>query len=240
MFLNPYLFAIVSIEPIEPNEKTGLSGEVDGSFKESSGNTQRKDYSRGIKLQYDYKNSADYIINNYIYSESGGEKIEESSFTHFRHLNALSRIVVWELYAQSEENEFINLNLRELAGTGLRLRFFKSDTLRLYMGLGVYASNEEYSLSSGSYVRESANRGNFYLSYKHKVKEEFEATATIYYQPAMEDASDYYLLANGDIKFFLTEKLAMKLSFGAKEDTEPFEGNKHSDTYYVLGVGYKF
>ena len=28
--------------------------------------------------------------------------------------------------------------------------------------------------------------------------------------------------------------------FGIKEDSEPFEGNKKSDKYYILGFGYRF
>ncbi|MDQ1339724.1 MAG: hypothetical protein QG567_877 [Campylobacterota bacterium] len=239
-FINSYLFSIVTIEPVEPNEKSGLSGEVDGSFKESSGNIERKDYSRGLKLQFDYKDNIAYAINNNIYAESEGQQIEDNSFIHFRHITKLDKLTAFEIYLQSEENKFLNLNLRELAGASLRFGFFRSEDLRLYFGAGAYASNEKYASIDGDNISENTNRGNIYLSYKQKIEEKMEAIATGYYQPAFKDSNDYYLLINGNINFFLTEKLALKLSFGAKEDTKPFESNKKSDSYYLLGIGYKF
>ena len=238
--LNAYLYGVVSIEPIEPNEKSGLSGEVDLAFKESSGNTQRKDYSTGAKLQYDYVNHLNYIIGNYLYAESNNEKIEDKSFVHYRHINRINDALVWELYAQSEKSEFINLKLRELIGVGIRLRFFKSDTVKFYFGLGAYDSKEIYEISQDIKEIENAGRANSYISYKQKIADKFEATATFYHQPVLDNSNDYYLVANGNAKIFLTQQLAMKISAGIKEDSKPFEGNKKSDRYYILGLGYKF
>ena len=240
MLLPVYAFGIVSVAPVEPGEKPGFSGEVDMAFKESSGNTRRKDYSSGAKLQYDYSDHTDFLIGNYLYAESADEKVEDRNFVHFRHLDRLSERFVWEVYAQGERNAFISLKRRELAGTGGRFRFFGSKTVKLYLGAGAYGSVEVYEPETDGEIQEYKNRSNIYLSYTQKEKENFEATATLYYQPAWDDGMDYYLLANGDLKYYLTEKLQLKLSLGAKEDSEPFEGNKKADRYYILGFGYTF
>lgn len=238
--LQVYAFGIVSVAPVEPGEKRGLSGEVDFAFKESSGNTARKDYSSGAKVQYDYTDRTDFILGNYLYAESEGEKVEDKNFVHYRHLDRFTGKLVLEAYAQGERNAFINLTRRELVGAGARYRFFGTETIRLYVGAGAYGSVEAYDPGSGDVIDEYKNRSNIYLSYTQKESENFEATATLYYQPAWDDGNDYYLLANGDLKFYLTQKLQLKLSVGAKEDSEPFEGNKKSDSYYILGFGYSF
>lgn len=238
--LQVYAFGIVSVAPVEPGEKSGLSGELDFAFKETSGNTARKDYSSGAKVQYDYTDRTDFVIGNYLYAESEGDKVEDKNFIHYRHLERVNEPFVLEAYAQGERNAFINLTRRELAGGGGRYRFFGTKTIKLYFGVGAYGSIEVYDPGSGDEVEEYKNRTNVYLSYTQKESESFEATATVYYQPAWDDGEDYYLLANGDLKFFLTQKLQLKLSFGTKEDSEPFEGNKKTDSYYVLGFGYKF
>ena len=235
-----YAYAIVSVAPVEPGEKSGLSGELDFAFKESSGNTARKDYSTGAKIQYDYTDRTDFMIGNYVYAESEGEKVEDKNFLHYRHLERVNEPFVLEAYAQGERNAFINLNRRELVGAGGRYRFFGTKTVKLYLGAGAYGSVEAYNPDSGDEVEEYKNRTNIYLSYTQKESESFEATATVYYQPAWDDGEDYYLLANGDLKFYLTQKLQFKLSFGTKEDSEPFEGNKKTDSYYILGFGYSF
>lgn len=173
------LHAIVSVEPVEPGEGTGFSGEVDAAFKESGGNIERKDYSGGIKVQYDYPGRADFIVGNSLYAESEGEAIENNSFLHFRHLESIREGIVWEVYAQSETNEFINLTLRELAGAGPRLRFFSSEKMKFFFGLGAYASAERYSRTASEESEEYKTRGNAYISYKQKKSEQFEATSTL-------------------------------------------------------------
>ena len=234
------LYGIVSVTPVEPNTSSGFSGEVDGSFKETTGNTKRKDYSGGAKLQYDYTDRVDYILTNFLYAKEEDQKVEDKSFVHARHLEALSDGLVGEIYLQSEQNEFLNLTRRELAGAGVRVRLFNGKSIRLYLGTGAYASEEIYETDTGSELYEYMNRANIYLSYTQKIDQTFDATMTAYYQPAFEDSTDYYLMANGSVRLFITQKFHAKLSAGIKEDSEPFEGNKKSDAYYILGFGYAF
>ncbi len=234
------LQAIVSVSPVEPNEGEGFSGEIDGASKETSGNTNRKEYSGGAKLQYDYTDRVDYILSNFLYAKEDDQKVEDKSFVHLRHLESITSEWVGELYLQSEQNEFLSLTLRNLAGAGLRYRLYKGKSARFYIGAGAYGSEEIYEADTGDEVREYMNRANLYLSYIQKIDKSFEATVTFYYQPALEDTEDYYLLANGAVKLFFTEKLHAKLSAGLRDDTRPFEANKKSDAYYTLGFGYAF
>ena len=128
IFLPSVLSALVSIAPVDIGSQPGFSSAVSGAFASKRGNTDKDEYSLGLRLQYDEGNrSLVWGTVTYEYGESEGTKNEEKAYAHLRYIRALGA-PQWcgELFVQGEQDEFKDINSRSLAGAGVRWRFFDS------------------------------------------------------------------------------------------------------------------
>jgi putative salt-induced outer membrane protein YdiY len=235
------LHAIVTIDPVEPSSEGGFNGEVDFTFKASQGNTEKRDNDVGTKLQYDSKEFVNFLIFNYKEGYAQKVNVVNRSYGHFRHVHLLTDELAWELYSQLEQDKFKNLELRKLAGAGVRYRFFSSETDKFYYGIGVYYSEEYYKSVIAGDENRFIERLNSYISYKEKINGSFVATLTLYYQPSLRHPqNDTNIIADGSLSFKLTTALALKISGNYKKDTDPALGNKKEDSYYATSLSYTF
>jgi putative salt-induced outer membrane protein YdiY len=235
------LFAIITIDPVEPGEKDGLSGEIDFTFKASGGNTEVEDNDFGSKVQYD--NNSSLFVHLLVYNFKEG-RVEDSmvvkrSFAHYRFVKQLSAIAAVELYGQAERDQFKNLNLRKLLGSGMRYKFVSTDTHKFYFGFGGYYSEEFYTAIDSVEEHRYLPRLNSYISYTDTF-EHFIAALTLYYQPSLKNFKDTNIVSDGSLTYKLTDTLALKIAGSYKKDTDPALGNKKEDSFYSTSISYTF
>ena len=231
-----YSFAIVSIEPREIGEKNpGLSGEVGFSAEINRGNTDTTSLSLSSRLQYDETNSLQYAIISYEYGESKGSRYEDRAYLHLRDLQKIDNSKVWEYYFQIQRDEFKDQNLRAILGTGPRIKIYNKKA-KAYIGVGAFFEREEIKhQSSDNYFR-----GNFYIAYKEKFNENVKAALVSYYQPKLDEFSDYETFSTLEFSIKLSGRLNLLLKTIYNYDSRPASNVEKYDFTQKMGIIYKF
>lgn len=241
---SPLAQAIVSMESVHLGKPPqGFNGSFDLSVDAEYGNTEKASVSTGVKLQWSKDKNTDFVLANYAYGENSGVKNKNKSFVHLRHIYQFSESLAWEAFTQFSNNEFTRLNLRALLGGGARLRLEEStDSGAVYLGLGGFYERESLDVdtSGGAKETETAFRGNVYLVVKYQFNQSVSLLSSTYYQPALDELSDYRAIENASIVSKLTQDLSMKLGIDVQHDSEPPPGVEKTDSGITVGFTVNF
>lgn len=245
--------AIVNIENmrIDSEDKTeGFDGKLALDVSGKNGNTQKIKAGLGGRAQWYAENSTRFAVLNYEYGESAEIKDTDKTFLHFRNIwyqdnelnNVPSREFAWEAFVQLENNDFTRLSLRILLGGGVRWRILHDTEQTAYLGVGAFRSKEK--LESTPLVTDAGvtynNRANLYLVYKYKIVEHARLVNTLYYQPDIDETSDYRLFDQIGLLVDITDNLSLKLSVDVNHDSRPPQLIRKTDTSYNSGLEYRF
>ena len=241
-FLSAPLWALVSIAPVDIGSNPGFSGNISGSLSSKSGNTDKKEYTVGLRLQFDQ--GSDYLVwgaFTYDYGESAGVKNEDRLYGHVRGIAALDGNE-WcgEAYVQSEQDDFKDIKERSLAGAGIRWRFFDSQVWgKGYAGLGGFAEKIDYS---HPLLNPSENNGRFnsYVAYTKKFPEGPKLSYVGYYQPKFDESSDYVTSQTAELIVPVFGRLSLSLVAKYLYDSVPAIGIEKRDTEYTTNIVWEF
>lgn len=237
------LFALVSIAPVDIGSKRGLSGNVSGSLSSKSGNTEKDEYSLGCRLQYDQ--GTDYLAwgtFTYDYGASNGTKNEDKSYAHLRYIHAIDEGKNWtgELFVQSEQDKFKDINARSLAGAGLRWRFLHSDDWgKGYLGIGGLFEKIDYTRPEIN-PNEENSRLNSYVAFTKSFMGASKLNYIGYFQPKLGDASDYVSSQTLELIVPINGKLNLSLTGKYGYDSRPPIGVKKEDSAYMTSLLWAF
>jgi hypothetical protein len=234
--------AVVTIAPVDIGSNPGFSGSLSGALSSRSGNTEKDEYALAVRVQYDQ--GSDYLTwgtVTYNYGESTGTKNEERAYAHIRHLQAIHEND-WcgEVFVQTEQDEFKDINARTLVGTGVRWRFFNRDKIvRGYAGVGGFFEKIDHSHTSPN-PNEENGRFNGYIAYTRTVMESSILSYVGYYQPKFDRSSDYITSQNVELIVPLYKNLKLSLSGKYLYDSLPALGVKKKDTHYRTAFVWEF
>ena len=240
LFLWLDLFAVITIAPVKIGKKPGYSGILKGSLQTKRGNSDIDNYSAGLRVQYD--NNSSYVVWSdlvFDYGEASGKKNVNKTYAHLRLVHTLfSKTLNYELFGQSETNEFTNVQHRFLAGGGLRYHEDLNSWGSLYFGLGGFGEDIKY-LSTAD-PKEQNIRMNSYISYTKKFDKKSKLSYVMYYQPRVDDFSDY-IFSNGlETTIRVYEKLYLSFVLYFDVDSAPAVGVKDIDFTQKTSFIYKF
>lgn len=143
---------------------------------------------------------------------------------------------------QKEYNEFTLLKDRELAGGGLRVALVQEEdqnsSVNIYLGIGVMWEQEVLDLSPDEETE--IYRSTNYISCRLKANDTTTLAATAYYQPDLEDSSDYRVIFDGTLAFKITRSLSFTFNINYRFDNEPPAGIKRYDTEITNGISLNF
>jgi len=242
LFFSTSLFALISIAPVDIGSNPGFSGNVSGSLGSKSGNTNKDDYSLGLRLQYD--EGADYLVwgtFTYNYGSSEGIKNEDRTYAHVRFIHALvENDWCTEFFLQSEQDEFKDIKERSLVGANGRWRFFHINNLgKGYVGLGALAEKIDYAHLIIN-PPENNTRINSYLAYTRNFMESSKLSYIGYYQPKLGDTSDYITVQDLELIVPIYQKLYLSMSAKYTYDSRPPLGVEEQDTQYKTTLLWEF
>ncbi len=234
--------AIVSMQGVHTSKpKDGFSGNVDISISNSSGNTEKEEYSLGSRLQWHRGEMTDVLLLSADYAKSGGIKSSDNGFMHLRHIQQYHPMVAWEAYLQVEKDQFARLEYRGLGGGGLRFTFYDAEnTGSIFFGLGAYYSEERIDDSYADAGTETLWRGNSYLLLKYQINPDAALMSTTYYQPASGNPDDYRLLEQAALKMKLTDLLSLVVSYNLRFDNDPPLGVEKRDSTFKTSFSLEF
>jgi hypothetical protein len=233
--------AIVNAEDLKPGPpKEGLSTIVDISAAGASGNSDYSQISSGLRVQFVKGKNTSFIVSNYTYGESNGDKNTDKAFIHGRHIRKFSESTSGEAFAQTQYNDFTRLSSRNLIGGGARLALLKGTDLNFDLGLGIFYEREELSASATDPgTIEEHWRLNTYLVVKYAINNNLRLASTTYYQPVANRVDDYRILEDFSMLTKAGDSLEFKISINIAHDNQPPAGVKMRDISYIAGFIYR-
>jgi len=219
-----YLFALVSIAPVEIGEKIGVSGKIEAGLETKRGNTNKDNYKASVRVTYD--NATDYVTWAEIsgeYGKSNGVEDTSKAFAHVRYIHRVTNNekLRYELFAQLENDQFRQIKSRVLGGAGLRYKVFNSmERGKGYFGFGGFYESIKYKNQQID-PAESNERINTYLAYSIDFGNSSQFSYSLYYQPKVNNFSDYVHTNKLELQFQLYKELFLKLNATLDVDTNP-------------------
>lgn len=234
-------YAFVNIEPQVIGEKEqGFDGEISLGAKYSTGNSENQSVGLSVKGQYDASEWLSFVIASYSYGEAKGDKNTNNALLHWRYIHSIDETLYdWEIFLQSEFNEFQDLKDRDLAGGGIR-RKFDGYFDKLYIGLGLfYSYMEPRDITTEDRILKRV-KINSYISFKKTFSKNFFVTYLGYYQPNVEDFSDFSSTQIMQFNTPLAESLLLSLDLHYHYNATPYQGIEKDDLRSTINIKYKF
>jgi len=236
--------AIVDIESMRVGDPPqGYSGALNISLDGESGYSDKVDFSTGGRLEWHSGIITNFAILSYDYSETSNVADTNDLLIHLRHVRSVTKTTAYEGFIQMERDEFARLSFRGLIGGDVRLALGeKIGVEAFYLGLGGYYSRENLTSEPGTtdsgvryYWRVST-----YLKYVRHLNRQVKVLSTTYYQPAVDDFSDFRMLEQASLSVKMTDALNLKLSLEVTHQSEPPQTVEKTDITYSTGIEYTF
>jgi len=234
------LFGVLDIKPIEIGKNPGLTTNAALSFETKRGNTNKDIYRGDIKIQYDNN------VSNTIYAQISGayakannvENIHKMTL-HIRDLQKLSyNFLIAEFFIQSQQDRFKSIQERDLIGSNLRVGK-QSSSGNFYLGLGLYKERLLY-LDATIDTDEYNTRINSYLAYSIDFNEDASLTYLGYYQPKVQNFSDFYISQELELDVALYKKLSLNFKLEYNIDSNPAQSRVKEDFSQITAFSYEF
>jgi putative salt-induced outer membrane protein len=234
-----FSYGFISLEPPVIGEKKGLDGEVSIGGVYNSGNTDSSAANFGLKGEYHEEVWMLYSIASYAYGEANGDKNKNNGLMHLRYIhNIEDTLYDYELFVQTEFNEFQDVKMRNLAGANVR-RKFEDFFDKCYVGVGLFYSYMEPDVISTIDPIYERVKLNTYLSFTKSVNEHFEVTYLGFYQPNIEDFSDYRIFQILQLDTMLTDNLSLGFDISHKYNATPYHNIEKTDISSMISLKYK-
>lgn len=220
LFLGKSLSAqIVNIEDkrVFITDTTGWFGQVDLSFNLVKNAKLVTTMKGGARIDFVTGKHSAFSLTNYSFVKAGGEQFVNQGFQHFRYNYQLSKRSIGEFFTQVQYNERIRIRLRALFGTGLRFQFLEQKNKNAYAGL---AYMYEYEDIADTTIIHRKHRMSSYLSFNFKTNSKISLSNTSYFQPVINDFSNFRLTTATSLLLQITERLFVKSSFSLTYDSQ--------------------
>lgn len=232
-------YSFISLEPPVIGEKEGLDGEVSLGAKYNSGNSDSISVGTALKGQYSEKEWLLYLIAAYNYGESNREKDTNDGLVHLRYVHTIADTAYdYELFLQTEFNEFQDIKERNLAGANIRRKLDLSFD-KFYVGLGLFYSYVEPDIVTPVDPIYKRIKMNSYISFLKKINENFSITYLGFYQPNVEDFSDFRISQILQLNTSLTDDLMLSFDIHHKYNATPYHDIENSDVRSTINLKYK-
>ena len=240
LLLTSFSYSFINVEPPVIGEKEGLDAEVSTGAKYSSGNTDSILVALAGKGEYSEKEWLTYLIASYTYGKSNDEKDTNDGLIHFRYVHNISNTSYdYEFFLQTEFNEFQDLKERNVVGANIRKKLDLPFD-KIYIALGLFYSYMEpdtISILDPIYKR---TRMNSYLSFLKNINENFSITYLGFYQPNVEDFSDFRINQILQLNASITDDLTLAFDINHQHNATPYHQIEKSDIRSTINLRYKF
>ncbi|TYP99862.1 uncharacterized protein DUF481 [Tenacibaculum adriaticum] len=194
--------------------------------------------SNDVRVQYKTKNHLWLLINDVDFKKANSTKLVSKNAQHLRYNYRFHSKITWEAFLQSQEDEISAIRFRGLAGTGFRFKFFKSEEYKFYLGSLLMFEHE----NSNSQIKRIHNdwRNSSYLSFSLYPKENVTVVSTTYFQPRLNQFSDFRVSSQTSVILTIFKNLAFTATFSYQFDKFPVEGVPKEQYTLKNGLVYSF
>lgn len=183
------------------------------------------------------------LFGGYSLLSNEGDGLLNSGFVHARHNYIIQpRLKTFEFY-QLQYNDQLLLERRQVFGAGLRYSLVAKDSVNIDFELGLMRDMEIYNQNK---LLEGENRINyntritFVNSSKIYLSKYIKINNVIYYQPAIDDFSDFRVLNDFNLSIKVTNHLSVINALTLRYSSKPPGGLKNLDASMKFGGSLKF
>lgn len=199
----------------------GISKNTSGQVMEGNGN---------LRLDYYFKGKSKLLlmgafgINRFkARNASDAIKIRNNQFVHLRYNRKLTKCLTWEVFTQGQINQVELVVFRWLVGTGPRFKILhKKDKGYIYFGsMYMFERAEEERDGLTENVVLNHHRLSNYLSMSYRMNENASLNHVTYFQPRVDEFSDFRISSETGLSFTLFKKIKWKTYFQYLYDSKP-------------------
>lgn len=235
-------FAIIDVGTVDFGEKPeGFSGSAFGSFQKKRGNIEKDEMEYGGRIQYDTPETITWLQGAVEKDQVGDVPTDDNAFIHLRHIHQLfDPRWAMEFYTQARKNKFKYLQNRSVYGAGLRYKIADAAQYgKLFMGLSAMGEKISYTKDE-AYADEHNYRLSSYLSYTIKMDKNLEFSYLGYYQPKIDNSSDFTASSTAEMMIHLTRVIDLSYQLEFDYDADPVLHVQKKDTRQKLSFVYRF
>jgi len=164
---------------------------------------------------------------------------ENKGYQHFRYNYILTPFWTIEAFTQAQFNGVLRIGFRGLAGGGVRMNVIKKETSHLSVGLiGMYEYEEEKDTTA---VHNDFRLTN-YVSFNEEFNKIISGSLVLYYQPLIDNFSDYRLSAGLGFNIKISERFGLNINADLIYDAQPVVDPDIPKLTYSIsnGISYRF
>ncbi|MFD2515623.1 DUF481 domain-containing protein [Pontibacter locisalis] len=217
------------------NYLTGKAGVNFSLFNRNAGKNNPNSYLQltfngdlaYISNQHSYLllNYYNYLLVNYD-SEELRNTVASTGYSHFRINFFRRRKLSYEVFTQVQADKARGLELRTLAGGGLRIALLREKDVNVYFGTGLMHEHEEWENpeQENRLVTSDLLKSTNYISTKAKLSDNVSTEGIAYCQVGYDQEAEVFRnRVSGDVSlsFKLTNKLSFRTNFSCTYEDEP-------------------
>jgi hypothetical protein len=192
-----------------------------------------------IITQYKSKNLRHIWLGvaNYDFAKAEGDDFVNNFFVHFRYNYKVNNWFRWEAFVQSQTNEPLGINFRQLIGIGPRFKISLEKNIDCYLGTS-YMYEYEKTIAPEALINRDHRSSNYASINIHIPKVNGSVISTFYYQPLFNQFSDFRLLNDTRVDISLSAKWRVYTRFSYLFDSQPPPNIRKTALNFEQGFGF--
>jgi putative salt-induced outer membrane protein YdiY len=215
--------AQVNTERMRALDVEGLRTTLGGDVAVQSGNVDL--FEVGATARVDARRTPHYAFfaGETRYGIEDGERFRDRTFGHLRYNYRLRSWLVAEAFTQLERDGFARLQLRSLAGAGLRVQYVDTKVLKIFQGTTPMYEYETLTDDDAgrSPATTSTVRWSNYLNARLRITESVQFSGTVYVQPRVDEVDDVRVLHQAALGVDVTEHVRLTAELDLRYDSRP-------------------
>jgi Protein of unknown function, DUF481 len=237
----PAFSQIINIEAERiVSDTTGWFGDINGNFSFQQNVNTIYAFNAGIHAENKSKSTKDLwlFIGNAGLLKVNNERFANNALGLVLYDRKLNPVIRAEGLSIVSQNEITDIELRWQIGGGIRCKLAELSWLKIYAAAIYIYEHEESALADVPARNE--NRLSPYFTFTLLPVENLRIVSTTYYQPLLNDFSDYRLLNVEQLKIDITSKFSFTVDFSYQYDEFPQPDIPRNIAALSMGVKYKF
>ncbi len=243
LLVAPRLHAQVNIEALRRDDpSSGLAGTLAAELSVRTGSVDLVQLGIAGRLDYVAGSATTFFVGQGSIGLLSGSRFTNAGLAHLRQSMAVRPWLVPEAYVQANYDERRLLELRLLAGGGVRVRIADDPHARLWAATGAMVEHERLDLPDtvGTDPRTTVVRSSSYVALRVTAAENLVVSSTTYIQPHVSDLGDVRVLENFALAVAVTRTVALAVAFDLRYDSRPPVTVPSLDTALKSGVTLTF
>lgn len=231
---------VINIESLRnPSDTARFVGKATLDIELTQNVNRELNISNAIALQYSHKKNTFLFINQIEFKNANGENLTNKSVQHLRYNYRFTHKLALESFVQFQKDKVSFINYRALFGLGSRLKLYQSKKGLIHLGTLLMYEYENAIGESRDAIEKNV-RGDVYFSFNLNLKKSISLNSTTYYQPRINQFSDYRISSQTTLSVIIIKNLALTTSFSYQFDTMPVFGIPKNQYTLENGISYSF